>query len=116
MVTVSCQELLDRMIAKAPEARYQTAGEMVTAIRESRNRRQKNTPSMPLTGVIRQVRGTRVLTQVQKLSQKVPLTIGGALKNARSRQHLLTACSSAKRRLVENFPTNPRQSVRSFMS
>jgi serine/threonine protein kinase len=102
------QELLDRMIAKAPEARYQTAGEMVTAIRESRNRRQKNTPSMPLTGVIRQVRGTRVLTQVQKLSQKVPLTIGGALKNARSRQHLLTACSSAKRRLVENFPTNTR--------
>jgi serine/threonine protein kinase len=101
------QELLDRMIAKAPDARFQTAGDMVTAIRGLQMRRQKRIPSVALTPAIRQVRNAHVVRQGRRFNQRASFLIVDALKQVWSR-HLLTAWRTVKRQLVKNLLENTR--------
>ena len=101
------QELLDRMIAKAPDSRYQTAGDMVAAIRKLQEWRRGNIPSLTLTADIRQSRNARFLEQGQRFGQRVSFLIVDALKQVWSK-HLLTAWPRVKRKFVENLPKNTR--------
>jgi len=101
------QDLLERMIAKAPGARYQTAGDMVTAIRQLQEQQRGNMQSVTLTATIRQVRNACVLKQGRRVSQRVSFLIIDALKQAWSK-YLLTAWSCIKRKFVENLPVNTR--------
>jgi serine/threonine protein kinase len=101
------QELLDRMIAKVPSARYQTAGDMVKAIRKLQERRQGNIPSVTLPATIRQVRNARFLKQGRRVSQRVSFLIVDAVKQTWSK-YLLTAWLNVKRKLFENLPENTR--------
>jgi serine/threonine protein kinase len=101
------QEMLDRMIAKAPGARYQTAGDMVTAIRELQERRRGNIPSVTLTTTIRQAHIARFLREGLIVSQRVSFLVIDALKQVWSK-YLPTAWPSLKRKPVENLPRNRR--------
>jgi serine/threonine protein kinase len=101
------QELLDRMIAKAPDARYRTAGEMVAAVGELKKHRERNIPSMTLASVIRRVRNRLVLSNVRKLAHKLNLAIGAVWKPSLSRR-LLHVWRKIKRKPVENPPPHAR--------
>ena len=99
------QELLDRMIAKAPDARFQSAGDMVAAIRKLQERRRGHIPSVVLMAAIRQARNARFLKQGQRIGQRVRFLIVDALKQVWSK-YLLTAWPRVKRKFVENLPKN----------
>jgi serine/threonine protein kinase len=103
----SYQVLLNRMIAKAPEARYSTAGEMITAIRELRKHGQKNMPSLALFGAIRRLHDSSILAQVRKLSHSANQLIGSTLKQAWSVRPLAVG-RGVQRILGEHLPGNTR--------
>jgi len=101
------QELLDRMIAKAPDDRYQTAGDMVAAVRELMTRREKNIPTMTVARVLSRLRNRSVLTKVQKFNHQVSLEFVAVWKSSLSKL-LLPAWSKVKRKCSENPPPNAR--------
>jgi serine/threonine-protein kinase PpkA len=101
------QELLDRMIAKAPDDRYQTAGDMVAAVRELMTRREKNIPTMTVARVLSRLRNRSVLTKVQKFNHQVSLEFVAVWKSSLSKL-LLPAWSKVKRKCAENPPPNAR--------
>lgn len=104
----SCyQGLLNRMIAKAPDVRYPTAGEMVMAIRELRKRRQKNIPSLALSDTIRHLHDSSILALVRKLSHRANQLIDSGLKQGWSTRPLAVG-RGVQRILGENFPGNTR--------
>jgi len=76
----SYQGLLERMIAKAPDARYPTAGEIVTAIRELRKRGQRNMPSLALSRATRQLCDFSFLAQVRKFCHRANNLVDAGLK------------------------------------
>jgi tRNA A-37 threonylcarbamoyl transferase component Bud32 len=101
------QELLERMIAKAPEGRYQTAGDMVTAIRKLQVRRRGNIPPVTLTAAIHKACNVSLLKQGRKFGQQASLLIVDALKQVWSK-HLRTAWSGIKRTFIDHLPGNTR--------
>ena len=103
----SYQGLLDRMIAKAPDVRYSTAGEMVTAIRELRKRGQRNMPSLALSRATRQLCDSSILAQVRKLCHRANNLIDAGLKQTWSIRTLAVG-RGVQRILGENFPGNTR--------
>jgi serine/threonine protein kinase len=101
------QGLLNRMIAKAPDARYPTAGEMITAIWELRKRRQKNMPSLVLSETIHHLHDSSILALVRKLSHRANQLIDTGLKQAWSIRSLVVR-RGVQRILGKNFPGNTR--------
>ena len=103
----SYQGLLDRMIAKAPDVRYSTAGEMVTAIRELRKRGQRNMPSLALSRATRQLCDSSILAQVRKLCHRANNLIDAGLKQTWSIRTLAVG-PGVQRELGENLPSDAR--------
>jgi tRNA A-37 threonylcarbamoyl transferase component Bud32 len=103
----SYQGLLDRMVAKAPNARYATAGEMVTAIRQLRKRRQGNMRSLVLSGAICHLRDSRILAQVRRLGLRANHLIQAGLKQVWLIRPL-AAGRGVHRKLGENLPRDTR--------
>jgi tRNA A-37 threonylcarbamoyl transferase component Bud32 len=101
------QEMLDRMIAKAPRARYQTAGDMVTAIRQLQERRRGDIPLVTLPAAMRQARNSRFLEQGRSFGQRAGFLIVDALQRVWSK-HLPTVWTSERQQLVKNLLVNTR--------
>ena len=59
------QGLLDRMIARTPDGRYASAGEMVEAIRALRMQRPQRLPATIVAGVVREFRDYRIPVQAR---------------------------------------------------
>jgi serine/threonine protein kinase len=102
------QELLDRMIAKAPDDRYQTANDMVAAIRELKNNRDKNISSVYVGKGIRSLLNKSVLTNIRKLNRKMNRIVSAVWKQSLSRC-VLPACRKFKRKCVESALLNAHQ-------
>ncbi len=101
------QRLIDRMMAKAPDDRYQTASDMVAAVNDLQKLRGENIPSMTLMTIIRLVRNISYQTYLRKLKHKVNLVRLAACKPSLSRC-LVRAWRKDKRYHVKKSPLNVR--------
>ena len=62
------QGLLDRMIARTPDGRYASAGEMVEAIKALRVQRPQRLPATIVTGVVRELRDSWIPAQARRVT------------------------------------------------
>ena len=102
------QYLLDRMIAKAPDGRYASAGEMVEAIRVLREQRPRSLPAPIAAGVVRELRHSWIPTRARRLAAVARHLIDAGWVLVRS-AHLSARARAVWRKLTQILPEDARQ-------
>jgi tRNA A-37 threonylcarbamoyl transferase component Bud32 len=101
------QRLLDRMIAKAPDGRYASAGEMVEAIRALREQRPQGLPATIAAGVVRELRNSAIPTRARHLAAVARRLIDAGWRQTRSTR-LPDRAWAAWRKLTQILPEDTR--------